>query len=324
MIEGTVVKSTGSWYNVLLDEPTPEGDLDLRCRVAGKFRLDDMNLTNPIAVGDRVSVEVETNNDEETGAIRGIADRKNYVVRQSPRRKHDLHLIASNVDQAVLITTIVDPGVKLGFIDRFLLMTEPFGIPTTIVVNKADLYGEDEMETYDVIRDIYADIGYRVLLVSATTGTGIEELRDLMRDQRSLLSGQSGVGKSTLVNAVEPGMELRTGELSDYTGKGQHTTTFAELYQLSFGGELIDTPGIKTLGFNYLKPQDVAHNFREIFVVSEDCRFGGSCLHRNEPGCAVKESVEEGDDRVTDLRYYSYLQILEEVESQNYWERRKV
>ncbi|WP_198664894.1 ribosome small subunit-dependent GTPase A [Lewinella sp. IMCC34191] len=324
MIEGTVIKSTGSWYNVLLDELTPEGDRELRCRVAGKFRLDDMNLTNPIAVGDRVTVEVDTNNDAETGAIRGIADRRNYVVRQSPRRKHDLHLIASNVDQAILITTIVDPSVKLGFIDRFLLMTEPFSIPTTIVVNKADLYGEEEMETYGVIRDIYADIGYRVLLVSATTGTGIAELRDLMTDKRSLLSGQSGVGKSTLVNAVEPGMELRTGELSDYTGKGQHTTTFAELYQLSFGGELIDTPGIKTLGFNYLKPQDVAHNFREIFALSEDCRFGGSCLHRNEPGCAVKESVEEGDDRVTDLRYYSYLQILEEVESQNYWERRKV
>ena len=324
MIEGTVIKSTGSWYNVLLDEPTPEGSRDLRCRVAGKFRLEDLNLTNPIAVGDRVTVEVETNNDEETGAIRAIADRRNYVVRQSPRRKHDLHLIASNVDQAILITTIIEPGVKLGFIDRFLLMTEPFGIPTIIVVNKADLYGEEELETYTVIRDIYADIGYTVLLVSATTGRGIEDLRELMRGKRNLLSGQSGVGKSTLVNAVEPGLELRTGELSDYTGKGQHTTTFAELYQLSFGGELIDTPGIKTLGFNYLKPQDVAHNFREIFAVSEDCRFGGSCLHRTEPGCAVKESVEQQDDRVTDLRYYSYLQILEEVESQNYWERRKV
>ncbi len=324
MIEGTVTKSTGSWYNVLLDEPTPEGDRELRCRVAGKFRLDDMNLTNPIAVGDRVTVEVETNNDAETGAIRAIADRRNYVVRQSPRRKHDLHLLASNVDQAILITTIIDPGVKLGFIDRFLLMTEPFGIPTTIVINKADLYGEDELGTYEVIRGIYSDIGYDVLLVSAATGQGIEELRELMRDKRSLLSGQSGVGKSTLVNAVEPGMELRTGELSDYTGKGQHTTTFAELYQLSFGGELIDTPGIKTLGFNYLKPQDVAHNFREIFALSEECRFGGSCLHRNEPGCAVQDSVEEGDDRVTDLRYHSYLQILEEVEGQNYWERRKV
>ena len=324
MIEGTVIKSTGSWYNVRLDEPTPGGTTDLACRVAGKFRLDELHLTNPIAVGDRVSVEVELNNDAETGAIRRIADRTNYVVRQSPRRKHDLHLLASNVDQALLITTIIDPGVKLGFIDRFLLMTEPFGIPTVIVVNKADLYEEDELDTFRVINDLYTDIGYTVLLVSATTGRGIEELRSLMQGKRNLLSGQSGVGKSTLVNAIEPGLELRTGELSDYTGKGQHTTTFAELFQLSFGGELIDTPGIKTLSFNYLKPQDVAHNFRELFAVSEACRFGGSCLHRTEPGCAVKDSVEEGDDRVTDLRYYSYLQILEEVEAQNYWERRKV
>ena len=324
MIEGTVIKSTGSWYNVRLDEPTPDGTTDLACRVAGKFRLDELHLTNPIAVGDRVSVEVELNNDAETGAIRRIADRTNYVVRQSPRRKHDLHLLASNVDQALLITTIIDPGVKLGFIDRFLLMTEPFGIPTVIVVNKADLYEEDELDTFRVINDLYTNIGYTVLLVSATTGRGIEELRSLMQGKRNLLSGQSGVGKSTLVNAIEPGLELRTGELSDYTGKGQHTTTFAELFQLSFGGELIDTPGIKTLSFNYLKPQDVAHNFRELFAVSEACRFGGSCLHRTEPGCAVKDSVEEGDDRVTDLRYYSYLQILEEVEAQNYWERRKV
>ncbi|MBB4080699.1 ribosome biogenesis GTPase [Lewinella aquimaris] len=324
MIQGTVIKSTGSWYNVLLDEETPDGARELRCRVAGKFRLDDLNLTNPIAVGDRVSVDVETTNDDETGAIRGIADRTNYVVRQSPRRKHDLHLLASNVDQAVLITTIIDPGVKLGFIDRFLLMTEPFGIPTVIVVNKADLYTEEEMETYQVIHDLYTDIGYTVLLVSATSGQGIEALRELMEGKRNLLSGQSGVGKSTLVNAVEPRLDLRTGELSDYTGKGQHTTTFAELFQLSFGGELIDTPGIKTLGFNYLKPQDVAHNFREIFALSEACRFGGSCLHKDEPGCAVKASVEEGDDRVTDLRYFSYLGILDEIESQNYWERRKV
>lgn len=324
MIEGTVTKSTGSWYNVKLDTPTPAGDLELRCRVAGKFRLKDLNLTNPIAVGDRVSVEVETNNDEETGAIREIADRQNYVVRQSPRRKHQLHLIASNIDQAILITTVIEPELKLGFIDRFLLMTEPFSIPTIIVVNKADLYGEDELATFEIVKQIYGAIGYTVLLVSSQTGQGIDALRELMRDQRSLLSGQSGVGKSTLVNAVQPGLELRTGELSGYTGKGQHTTTFAELFQLNFGGELIDTPGIKTLSFNYLKPQDVAHNFREIFAASSDCRFGGSCLHRTEPGCAVKESVEAEDDRVTDLRYFSYLQLLEEVEGQNYWERKKV
>ena len=324
MQQGTVIKSTGSWYQVKLDEESPAGARILPCRVAGRFRLDELRLTNPIAVGDRVSVEIDPTSDEETGAIREIEPRRNYVVRQSPRRKHDLHLLASNIDQALLITTIVNPGVKMGFIDRFLLMTEPFSIPTILVFNKADLYSEDDHETYQVIRDIYGDIGYTIHLVSAQTGRGIAELRDLLRGKRTLLSGQSGVGKSTLVNAVQPGFELRTGELSDYTGKGQHTTTFAELFDLAFGGEIIDTPGIKTLSFNYLKPLDVAHNFREIFALSSECRFGGSCLHRNEPGCAVKASVEEQDDRVTDLRYYSYLQLLEEIEGQNYWERRKV
>ena len=324
MQQGTVIKSTGSWYRVKLDAPSPEGTVELRCRVAGRFRLDDLNLTNPIAVGDRVSVEIEHTGDEETGAIREIENRTNYVVRQSPRRKHQLHLLASNIDQALLITTVVNPGLKMGFLDRFLLMTEPFNIPTIIVFNKADIYEEKDLETYAVIEDIYTDIGYTVLLVSAHTGQGIEELRSLLQDKRTLLSGQSGVGKSTLVNAVQPELDLRTQELSDYTGKGQHTTTFAQLFDLSFGGELIDTPGIKTLSYNYLKPLDVAHNFREIFALSSECRFGGSCLHKDEPGCAVKASVEAEDDQVTDLRYYSYLTLLEEVQSQNYWERKKV
>ena len=324
MQEGTVIKSTGSWYDVRLDAPSPAGNDFLKCRVAGRFRLDELRLTNPIAVGDRVGVEVEESSDEETGAIRSIEPRTNYVVRQSPRRRHDLHLLASNIDRAMLITTVANPELKLGFVDRFLLMTEPFSIPTVIAFNKADLHTEDDRETYEVVRDIYTDIGYGVHLVSARTGEGIGELRELLRGRRTLLSGQSGVGKSTLVNAVQPGLDLRTGELSDYTGKGQHTTTFAELFPLSFGGELIDTPGIKTLSFNYLKPMDVAHNYREIFALSSECRFGGSCLHREEPGCAVKESVEAGDDRVTDLRYHSYRQLLEEVDAQNYWERRKV
>lgn len=324
MQEGTVTKSTGSWYNVRLDEETPGGIINLRCRVAGRFRQQDKQLTNPIAVGDRVSVEVETGSDEETGAIRKIKDRDNYVVRQSPRKKHELHVLASNIDQAVLIVTIVWPDLKLGFIDRFLLMTEPFGIPTTIVFNKADLYDEDEMETFEVVKNIYEDIGYQVLLVSAEEKTGINAFKELLKDKRSLLSGQSGVGKSTLVNAVAPDLDLRTGELSDYTGKGQHTTTFAELYTLPFGGELIDPPGIKNLSFNYLKPIEVAYYFREIFRLSPECKFGGTCLHRSEPGCEVIASVEAEDDRVTDLRYNSYLTLLEEVESQNYWERKKV
>lgn len=324
MQQGTVTKSTGSWYNVRLDEESPEGITELRCRVAGRFRLDDKHLTNPIAVGDRVSVVIEGTGDEETGAIRQIEDRKNYVVRQSPRKKHELHLLASNIDQAVLIVTLLYPDVKLGFIDRFLLMTEPFGIPTTIVFNKADLLEEDDLDTFAAIASIYEDIGYTVLLVSAETGTNIDQFRELLKDKRSLLSGQSGVGKSTLVNAVAPDLDLRTGEISDYTGKGTHTTTFAELFDLPFGGEIIDPPGIKNLSFNYLKPIEIAYYYREIFALSPECKFGGSCLHKNEPGCAVIASVEAEDDRVTDIRYNSYLTLLAETEEQNYWERKKV
>lgn len=320
MQQGTVIKSTGSWYRVRLNETNEIID----ARVAGRFRKLDKQLTNPIAVGDVVHLEIDDDSDEITGAIRKIEARKNYVVRQSPRKKHQLHLLASNIDQAILIVTMIDPDIKLGFVDRFLLMTEPFNIPTTIVVNKADLYDEEMRDYFGGIAMIYENIGYNVLLVSAESGEGLDTLKNLMQGKRSLLSGQSGVGKSTLVNAVEPGLELRTGEISDYSGKGQHTTTFAEIHQLSFEGEIIDSPGIKNLSFNYLEPRDIAHNFREIFALSDECRFGGSCLHRSEPGCAVKESVEMEDGRVSELRYFSYLTLLEETEEQNYWERKKV
>ncbi len=316
MEKGIVIKSTGSWYSVQLDS----GKV-IPSRIRGKFRLDGMKLTNPVAVGDEVSLKVEEEDGEEVGLIKKILPRRNYVVRQSPRRKHDLHLLASNIDQAVIIMTIVQPNLKQGFIDRFLLMTEPYNIPAIIVFNKADLYGEEEIAVYEYLRDIYTAINYRVLLVSAVDGTGLEELRDTLRDKVTLVSGQSGVGKSTLINAVQPQLGLRTQELSDYSGKGQHTTTFAEMFPLEFGGAIIDTPGIKTLAFNNLEPLDVAHNFREFFQLSDHCRFGGKCLHRNEPKCAVKAAVEEGT--VSELRYINYLTILEEIEEQNYWERHK-
>ncbi len=314
MIKGTVIKSTGSWYNVRLED----GNV-LECRIIGKFRLGKLKLTNPIAVGDEVKVAVEN---EGKGMIKEILPRKNYVVRQSPRQKQNLHLLASNVDQAVVIVTIVSPNLKQGFIDRFLLMTEPYNIPTCIVFNKADVYTEEDLEIFGALKYIYEKIGYQVLLVSALENEGIDSFKELLKDKTTLIGGQSGVGKSTLVTATQPHLEIRTTEISDYTGKGQHTTTFAEMFPLSFGGYIIDTPGIKTLSFSNLAPADVAHNFREFFATSPDCKFGGQCLHNNEPDCAVKTAVEEGGISV--LRYQNYLAILEEIEEQNYWERHKM
>ena len=311
--EGTVIKSTGSWYQVRI----PGSAEPLSCRITGKHRLGNLKLTNPVAVGDQVIVSREPDG---SGMIREIRPRTNYVVRQSPRQKHQVHLLASNVDQAILVMTIVEPNIKQGFIDRYLLMTEPYDVPTVIVCNKADLYDEDALDILGGLIMLYEPLGYTIVVCSALDGTGLDELKAILKDKRSLISGQSGVGKSTLINALQPGFDLRTSELSDYSGKGQHTTTFAEMYTLAFGGEIIDTPGIKTLSYNHLTVQDVSHNFREIFTASTDCRFG-DCLHRNEPGCAVKEAVEDG--RIHPRRYMNYLQILEEIENQNYWELRE-
>ncbi len=310
MLEGTVIKSTGSWYHVQTDEGI------YQCRVTGKFRLEGLKLTNPVAVGDQVMIQLEKG-EEVWGTIKKILPRKNYVVRQSPRKKHFVHFLASNVDQAVLLVTIVEPKLKQGFIDRFLLMTEPYDIPVTIVFNKCDLYKEADLDLYNYMKAIYESIGYQVVLCSATEGDGLEDLARILKDKVSLIAGQSGVGKSTIVNAIDDEMDIDTQELSDYSGKGQHTTTFAEMHPLSFGGQIIDTPGIKTLGFNHLEEKDIAHNFRELFALSADCKFG-NCMHRQEPHCAVKSALEEGI--ISELRYSNYLQLLEEVEDQNYWE----
>lgn len=307
--EGKVVKSTGSFYKV----QDAEGKV-YQCRIVGKFRLHGLKLTNPVAVGDNVGFREEA----EGGIITKILPRANYVVRQSPRQKHHLHLLASNVDQALLVVTIVNPLLKQGFIDRFLLMTEPHDIPVGIVFNKSDLYGEEDLGIFEYLKELYTTIGYQVFLSSAKNKIGISEIQDFLRGKITLVSGQSGVGKSTLINAIEPNLNIKTDLLSDYTGKGQHTTTFAEMHNLSIEGGIIDTPGIKTLGFNNLEPMDVAHNFRELFEASSDCKFA-NCMHRNEPSCAVKEKVENGV--ISELRYANYIQLLEEIEDQNYWER---
>lgn len=316
MQKGTVIKSTGSWYLVLLDNQEV-----MECRIRGKFRLDGKRLTNPVAVGDYVMVTADPGQEAGKGAIKEILPRENYVVRQSPRKKHDLHLLASNIDQAILIVTIAQPMLKQGFIDRFLLMTEPYNIPTTIIFNKSDVYTDEDLLTYQTLTEVYHPIGYDTLLVSALDGFNLPAFKNLLKDKISLVSGQSGVGKSSLINAVQPQLELRTGDISDYSGKGQHTTTFAEMHPLDFGGQIIDTPGIKTLSFNHLEPIDIAHNFREFFALSDQCKFGGNCLHRAEPGCAVKVALQEGT--VSELRYFNYITLLEEAENQNYWERDK-
>ena len=314
MQTGTVIKSTGSWYSVRLDK----GDEILQCRIVGKFRLNDIPLTNPVAVGDQVEIEPSQ---EGEGMIKGILPRRNYVARQSPRRKHDLHLLAANIDQAVLMVTVVHPNLKPGFIDRFLLMTEPHEIPVTIVFNKGDLYDEKDVARFFAMKEIYEKIGYQVLATSVPERKGLEAFAEVLKGKTTLLSGQSGVGKSSLVNAIQPQLELRIGKLSGHSGKGQHTTTFAEMLELDFGGYLIDTPGIKMLGFNNKDAQNIAHTFREFFALSSQCKFGASCLHHKEPGCAVRTAVENGD--VSELRYANYLGILEEVQDQNYWEQWK-
>lgn len=307
---GTVYKSTGSWYDV-----KTEDNRLLQARIVGKLRLDDLKTTNPVAVGDKVEMTEESS---ETASIVAVLPRTNYVLRQSPRKKHNVHLLASNIDQALLIVTMIEPNLKPGFIDRFLMMTEPYNIPVIIAFNKSDLHGAKEEREFNFYKTVYENIGYKVLHCSAHTGEGIAELKELLQGKVTLISGQSGVGKSSLVNAIQPGLELRTSEISDYSGKGQHTTTFAEMHDLAMGGKIIDTPGIKTLAFNHLEVMDVAHNFRELFQLSKDCKFS-NCTHRNEPHCAVKNALKEG--WISEHRYQSYLNLVAEVEDQNYWER---
>ncbi len=313
-MKGIVARVTGSWHDIRLEDGTT-----LPCRTIGKLRMEDIKTTNPMGVGDEVEVQYEEG-DEFKGIITAVLPRRNYVVRQSPRKKHDLHLLAANIDQAVLVTTIISPKIKLGFIDRFLLMTEPHDIPVIIVVNKSDLFEQEELEIFGGLKYMYEDIGHHVISSSAIVEGGHDALKEVLKNKITLVAGQSGVGKSSLINSIQPGLGLRTEEISDHSGKGQHTTTFAEMFALDMGGYIIDTPGIKMLSFNNLEVMDVAHNFKEFFKKSSDCRFD-NCLHRNEPGCAVKVAIEDGD--ISILRYEHYLQILGEIEDQNSWERHK-
>ncbi len=310
-MKGTIIKSTGSWYWI-----RNEAGEVIQARIKGKFRLDGKKLTNPVAVGDWVEFDIEKN-EEAGGMIKKILPRQNYIARQSTHKRLHLHLLAANIDQAILFTTIRNPNLKQGFIDRFLLMTAPFDIPTYIIVNKADIYTAEDLVIYEELKTIYEKIGYKVVLISALAKENLKLLESILKDKTSLISGHSGVGKSTLVNSIQPHLDLRTKEISDASGKGQHTTTFAEMYPLTFGGYIIDTPGIKSLAFNHLTEVEVAHNFLEFFELSQNCKYN-NCLHLNEPHCAVKAALESSD--VSPLRYDNYLQIINEIRDQNYWE----
>lgn len=299
-MEGIVVKSTGSWYSVRL-----YSGKYIQCRIKGKFRLEGIKHTNPIAVGDVVDLEMEEGREE--GVINKIHERKNYIIRKASNLSKQTHILASNLDQAVIVASLVQPATSLGFIDRFLATAEAYHVPAVIVFNKADLYDETLLAIMNDTIQLYRNIGYKVLLSSATEHTNIEALRELLKDKTTLVMGHSGVGKSTLLNAVSPELSLRTGEISNYSNKGKHTTTFAEMFELTFGGNIIDTPGIKELGVVDFDKRLVSHYFREMKALIGQCKFN-DCQHVNEPGCAVLKAVEAGEISVA--RYNSYVSIL--------------
>lgn len=308
-MNATVYKSTGSWY-IVKDNTGKQ----YNARILGKFKIDGLTSTNPIAVGDRVTIETE-NELEGSVTITEIEDRKNYITRVSPANKHQHHIIASNLDQSLLFATLKDPKTSQGFIDRFLITSEAYHIPSVIVFNKADLYKKKEEEKFALVKGIYETIGYKVLLMSIETGEGVEEVKTLLKDKVTLLSGHSGVGKSTFINAVFPDMKLKTQDVSGWSGKGLHTTTFAEMFDLPFGGKIIDTPGIRELGLVDIPKQELSHYFPEMRALLNDCQFN-NCMHLNEPGCAVKAAVEEGAIHMD--RYISYCNILETIDEKKY------
>jgi ribosome biogenesis GTPase len=299
-MEGVVVKSTGSWYSIRLGL----GEF-IQCRIKGKFRLEGIKHTNPVAVGDVVEVELENGRAE--GIINKIYERKNYIIRKASNLSKQTHIIASNLDQAIIVASFVQPATSLGFIDRFLATAEAYHVPAIIVFNKSDLYADKLKEIVDDTMSMYQSIGYKVLLCSATEQLQINELRELLKDKTTLFMGHSGVGKSTLLNVIEPSLKLKIGEISSYSNKGKHTTTFAEMFELSFGGNIIDTPGIKELGVVDFDKRLVSHYFREMKALIGQCKFN-DCEHENEPGCAVIKATMEGSIR--EERYASYLSIL--------------
>lgn len=302
MQQGLVIRSTGSWYDVR----TTDGHV-YQGRLKGKFKIKGLKVTNPIAVGDRVAFDVE-DEAENTAVITDIAPRENYIIRQSVHKTAHGHILAANLDQAVLLATLTLPRTSLGFIDRFLVSAESFRIPTTIVFNKTDILNEDGLAYQQEIMDLYERVGYQCLATSATEGEGVDAFRQLLDHKVTLLSGHSGVGKSSLVNAIAPDLNLRTNEVSTFANKGVHTTTFAEMFELAPETYIIDTPGIKELGLIDTAKEEISHYFPEMRNRLNQCRFH-NCLHINEPGCAIKDAVGEGE--IAESRYMSYLSMME-------------
>ncbi len=301
--QGVVVRNTGSSYVVRPDD----GGAPLNCRVKGNFRIKGIRTTNPVAVGDRVTVRSAA---DDADYITAVEPRRNYIIRRASNLSKESHILASNLDAAILVATLREPETPLTFIDRFLATAEAYNVPPTLVLNKIDTWDDDDRQLGEAVATLYRSIGYPVLMVSARTGEGLDALREATRDKVSLLAGNSGVGKSSLINALVPGADLRTGEISAMHHTGMHTTTFSEMIPLPYGGDIIDVPGVRGFGVIDFEPEEVSHFFPEIFRIGHDCRYS-DCRHTGEPGCAVIPAVE--DHRISESRYASYLSVLEEA-----------
>src|SRR6266496_4053209 len=299
-MKGLVYKSTGSWYTV-----KDETGKFLNARMKGVFKIDDITSTNPVSVGDDVDIEME-NEVESTVVITKIHDRNNYINRQSPRYKHQHHIVAANIDQSILVATLKEPRTSQGFTDRFLVASEMYHVPAVIVVNKTDLFRKEEEEQFEKWQLMYEKIGYRLIGISVKENKDIDKVKELLKDKTSLLSGHSGVGKTSFLNMILPELNLKTAGISGWSGKGQHTTTFAEMFDLPFGGKVIDTPGMREFGLIDLSKQELSHYFPEMRDRLNNCQFN-NCLHIDEPGCAIKDAVENGT--ISADRYVSYINI---------------